>query len=162
MSKDISKKRWDKDEIKKVAEILLKAEKNKGHFVRFLDEIIHWLVILLIILINLILSIFIVLISGFVRSSYIYLIIATVAVSFGLLIDIQLKDIEKIDKKKHLFARIMLIVLATLNIVLIIGIHNTIQFFTQKIFPLNSVAAAIVYGIFFLAPHYIMSIFRKS
>ena len=159
--KSIEKKRWDETEIKRAARIILKAEKNKTLFIKILDEIVHWILVLIIIIGNIIIGSFIVFASNLLNTPYFYLVIILIAVSFGLLIEIPLRDIEKLDKNKHFISRIMLPLLAIINIYFLIGIQKTISSFSEINFEFNAVTAGIVYGIFLLLPHVINSILRK-
>lgn len=155
-SKEIEKERWNEDEIKKAAKIFLHAEKNKGSLVKILDELVHWMIILIIIFGNLIISIAIVFLSKFTSMPYFYSIIVIFAICFGFLVEIPLRDIEKIDKNKHFLSRLLLPLLALANIYIIIGLKNSIEYFSKIEFNFNPVVAGIVYGGVFLVPHYLM------
>ncbi len=145
--------KWDEKEIKKVAGILLRAENNKGHFVRFLDEIIHWLLILIILLGNVILSGFVVIVSGIIHGLWFYVILALIALLFGLLIDLQLTDISKLSKEKHDISRFFLPILMIINIAVLLGMRYIFEFFTEIDITFNALIVGLIYAVFFLLPH---------
>lgn len=159
--KSIEKEKWDEKEIKKAAKIILDAEKNKGIFIKILDEIVHWILLLIILFGNIILNVFIILISGLLSAPLFYTIVVLIAILFGILIEIPLRDIEKIDKNKHFISRIVLPLLALVNIYILIGIKNTIENISETVFEFNIVMIGLLYGICFLLPHLVSFIFRK-
>lgn len=158
--KTIEKERWDEKEVKKAARIILNAEKRKSMFVKILDEIVHWILILIILIGNIIINSFIVFLSGLLRETYFYIMIALVAILFGTLIEIPLRDIEKLDKNKHFLSRIMLPLLSLINIYIMIGIKNIAEYFLDIKFEFNPIVAGILYGICLLLPHITTSIIK--
>jgi len=52
----LEKKKWDKKEIKKAARIFHEAEKKKSVLIKILDELVHWMIALVVILGNIIIA----------------------------------------------------------------------------------------------------------
>jgi hypothetical protein len=144
---------WTKEHITKAAKIFLNAEKNKSTFIKLLDQVVHWMVILLILFGNTLISIFIVFISGILSPFFFYGVTAIAAVCFGLLIEIPIKDMEKLDKNKHFLSRLALPLLALVNIYILIGVKSVIDYYSKVRFEFNPLVVGIIYGILFLLPH---------
>jgi hypothetical protein len=155
------KEKWGNTDIKKAAKIILEAEKKKHILIKILDEIIHWFLILLILFGNLIMDVFIVFLSILVGVKSFYFVVMLLALVFGIMIEIPLRDIKKLDKQKHFFSRLMLPLLALLNIYILMGAKNTIELITGKNFQFNPVIIGIIYGVFMLAPHFIGLLLSK-
>jgi hypothetical protein len=155
------KERWNEKEIKKVAKILVKVEKNKNFWIKLLDEIVHWMMILIILIGNTVIAGFLVLISALLDKVFFYLILGLFAISFGILVEIPLKDIEKLSKHKHFLSRIMLPVLALVNVYIIIGMRAVVENFTRIDFEFNTIAAGLTYGILFILPHFFIAFVKK-
>lgn len=148
------KGRWTKEEKRKAARIYAKAEKKKSVTIKILDEMVHWLLLIIALLGNLIFDSVIIIISGLISGSYFYIMVVIIALAFGLMIEIGLKDIEKLSKKKHIFSRIMLIIIALINIPLFLGVKNTLDFFINTTFEINVILIGVIYSAVFLMPHF--------
>jgi len=144
--------RWDKKEIKDTAKILHEAEKNKSPILKLLEEVAHWLIILIVFLGNLLIDAFIVVISPLLRTGYLYVFVILLGFGFGLMIATPLREIEKIHPDKLFFSKIMLPLLTLVNVYLLVGIKNTVEFFTEIYFGFDAIFIGIVYGAFFLIP----------
>ena len=159
----LESEKWTDFEIKKAAKILHHAEKNKSALVRILDELVHWMIILIVIFGNIIISAFIVFLPLFTNQVFFYLIIIILALAFGFLIDRPLRDIEKLDKNKHFLSRLIIPLLALVNIYIVIGLKNVIEYFSKLNFNFNPIVAGTVYGLFFLLPIFMMGVdYRKK
>jgi hypothetical protein len=153
---------WNEHEIRRAAHIFNQAEKKKGLFIRLLDEMVHWLAALVVLLGNLIIDIFIVFSSGMVQGMFFYSAIIILGIAFGWLIEMPLLQIEKLDKHKHFLSRIMLPLLALLNVYLLAGVMQMIEFLTESAFSINTTIVGIVYGISFLVPHVLFSLKKRQ
>ena len=161
MVKRIEKERWNKEEIRKAARIIAHAEKTKSFFVKVLDEIVHWFILLIILFGNILIAGFIVFVSGLLSNVYFYIIIILFALSFGFLIEVPLQDIEKLSKHKHFLSRIMLPVLALLNVYILFGVKYVIEYFLELKFEFNTLAVGLIYGVFFIFPHFFIWFVKK-
>jgi len=144
--------KWQKQEIKKTAKILHEADKNKSPVLKLLEELAHWLIILIVFLGNILVDAFIVVVSPLLITGYLYAFAVLLGFGFGLMIATPLREIEKVHKDKLFFSKIMLPLLALVNVYLLVGIKNTIQFFTQISFQFDAVFIGFVYGASFLVP----------
>jgi hypothetical protein len=157
---EIHKAKWDEKEIQRAAKIILHAEKNKSAFVRILDEIVHWIVLLMIFFGNCAFSIAIVFLSALSVVPFYSLVIIS-AVTFGALIETPIRDIEKLDKNKHFLSRVILPLLVLVNVYVLFGAKAAIENITKIKFEFNPVLVGIIYGTFFLMPHTISYFFKK-
>jgi hypothetical protein len=153
-SDEIEKERWSKLEIDKAAKILIEAEKKKSSLIRMLDDIALWMIMLVVILGNLLISAFLILISKLVSPFIFYIIILMIGGIFGLLIDIPVREIEKIDKKKQVLSKVLLPTLIVVNFLVLIGLKILIELNLKISFDFNIALAGILYGIAFLLPHF--------
>ena len=158
----IEKERWDEDEIKKAAKIFSKAENKKKLMIKILDEIVHWALLLIIICGNVLIAGFIVFLSGLLERAYFYILVILFAVLFGYMVEIPLRDIEKLSKHKHFLSRILLPFLALVNIYILIGVKHVIEHFSEIEFKFNAAIAGAVYGMFFLLPHFLGWILKRK
>jgi hypothetical protein len=150
---DVEKEKWHEEEIRRAAKIILDTEKGKHTLIKLLDEVVHWLLLLLVIIGNVIIAAALIFVSGMLPWVYFYITLVAIAFLFGSLIDHPLKDIEKLDKQKHFLTRILMPLLAALNIYIIIGMKNVIEHYTNITFNLNALIAGITYSVAFVLPH---------
>jgi len=147
-------KHWDKQSVRKTAKIFLDAEKKKSLTVRVIDEIVHWLLLVLVLFGNLFISGVLVFLSLFLGTSMFYALLILFALGFGTLLENPLQEIRKIDKNKHFLTRVMLPVFAVVNVYILAGVKALGEGYTSFVFPFNSFTAGTIYSIFFLLPHF--------
>ena len=150
---DIEKETWHEDEIRRAAKIILDTERGKHSLIRLLDEVVHWLLLLIVIFGNAIIAGVLIFVSAMLNIVYFYIILMAIALIFGVLIDHPLKDIERLDKGKHFLTKLMMPLLAILNIYIMIGMKNVIEHYSKLSFALNALAAGITYSVLFISPH---------
>jgi hypothetical protein len=150
------KERWSDADITKTAKILLHAQKNKSLLVKIIDEIVHWMIVMIILFGNTVISVFIVFISNMFNRFFFYLIIGLTAIIFGIMVEIPIKEVERLDKNKHFISRTALPLLALVNIYILIGVKAVVEHYSKLQFDFNPFIAGIVYGILFLIPHIVM------
>ncbi|MDO8480662.1 MAG: hypothetical protein Q7S65_02475 [Nanoarchaeota archaeon] len=143
--------RWDTKEVEKAAKIFAAAEKKKSVTLLLLDETVHWLLLLVALLGNFIISGFLVL-AGDLMGEFFYLVAFVLGTAFGLLVEMPLRDLEKLDKHKHFLSRVLLPLLALVNIYLIVGMKRVAEA-TLGPLSFNGLMVGIVYGVAFLVPH---------
>jgi len=158
----IEQHRWNEQEIKKAAKIILNAENKKSTFVKILDETVHWIILLVILLGNAVISWVIIIISNLINAFFLYILILIFAVSFGLMMEIPLQDLEKLSKHKHRFVRIMLPILAGLNIFIFIGVEKSVRYYQKIGAEFNLALAASIYGLLFIMPHFLLKFLKKT
>ena len=87
-------KGWSKADINKAANIINKAEKPKK--IQLLDEVIYWFILVIAIIGNIVISIALVPFLIALKSSFLYLVIILMAITFGFLFDSLIRDIESL------------------------------------------------------------------
>ncbi|MBS3106572.1 hypothetical protein J4419_02825 [Candidatus Woesearchaeota archaeon] len=143
---------WSQKEVEKAAKIVARAEKKKSGSLRLLDETVHWLLLLVVLLGNLILAGFLVLVSDILDAFFLTTVLI-LGLAFGWLVEMPLRDLEKLDKHKHFLSRVLLPLLALVNVYLIIGLKRMAEISLGKTLEFNALLAGIVYGVAFLMPH---------
>jgi len=151
---------WTKQEIEKTAKILNKAEHSKSMGMRLFDETIHWLMITLTLLGNLLVVGILILSSLILPISLLYTVAAIVGIVFGWLLEMPLAELEKLHVHKHFLARVFMPLLALVTLVVYVGSGMTVG--------LNQTTTLLsggIYAICFLLPHvmyHITSILKKN
>jgi hypothetical protein len=83
-----------------------------------------------------------------------YLIVALLAVSFGLFFNLLLTDMEHVDPQHHVIAGIFIPALSIINIIIVINVTtvlDSVLFGAQ--FKQNAFMIAIIYVIAFIIPY---------
>lgn len=152
----LRKKGWSQEEIDKTVKIMLRIEAASEQNHKKLNVIIYWGVLLIAIIGNLVLSValipFLLVLSNF----HLYLIISIMAVAFGLLFNLVIRDIEVMDKRHHVIAGVFIPALAVINVIVMTNISNyLIEVSNLKNIMHNPIAVSIVYVVFFITPYLI-------
>lgn len=118
-----------------------------------MNRVVYWTALLVALIGNLIISAALIPFLIVLKSFQLYIIIAILALSFGMLFNLLLKDIENVDKKHHIIAGIFIPGLAILNIFIITSLANhLIEVFKIANNPQNPYYISLVYIIAFLIP----------
>ncbi len=112
---DLLKKGFSKKEAKKTLDIIQKAIKRKSSKAKFLDAITYWFLLIVAIIGNAVISIILIPFLLAFKKIPLYSIIFILAAMFGLLFDQLIRQIENLDNKHHIIARIFIPALAIIN-----------------------------------------------
>ena len=150
---NLKKKKWPKKEIDKAMSILKKAEMKKPSAIRVLDQIVYWLVLLVAILGTLVISIILIPFMIVLNYARLYPVIIIIALTFGMLYDMLLRDLRDLNRKHYIIAGVFIPSFAIINMVFmaqfanhlagIIGIEQNYH---------NPVIVGIIYVVAFVAP----------
>lgn len=151
---------WSEKEVEKAAKILATAEKNKGMRLRLLDETVHWILLIVALLGNFLLAIFLVLFAH-VLGAYAYALAALLGLGFGWLVEMPIRDLEKLDKHKHFLSRVLLPLLALVNVYLIIGVKRVAEASLGAL-AFDGMWLGLAYGAAFLVPHLLSHLKRNA
>jgi len=119
---ELSKKGWNKKEIKKAEAILDRSE----HHDIFFSKIVLWSALLVIVLGNVIVSFVAIPLMIFLDKWILYLSIAVLAGMIGFLYNFLINDIGHLERKHHILASIIIPVLAVINLVVVVFISNNL------------------------------------
>lgn len=120
--KILTSKGWKDTEIKHAQDVL---NQEKAHDA-FFSKIVFYSALVIIIFANVFVSFAILFLSIVISSWFLYIITGVLALTIGFLYNFLITDIGHLEKKHHLFATILLPILAFANILLIGFVSNTI------------------------------------
>ncbi|MBS3098367.1 hypothetical protein J4209_06250 [Candidatus Woesearchaeota archaeon] len=154
---------WNKKEIDKAARIISRAKEKKTKTIKFLDSIVYWIVLVIGVIGNLIISITLIPILLTLNSIALYFIIIIIGLSFGLLFEILVRDIENIEKKHHLIISTIIPLFAIINFVVVTIIAGKLEIN----FMINNVKhmpflVALVYSLSFIVPYIVYHFIKKE
>jgi len=91
------------------------------------------------------------------NSFSLYFIIATIALTFGLLFNLIVNDIENIDPKHHILAGIFIPAIALINIYIITILTNDVQIAIKIQNPHSPILVSVTYVLAFMIPYIVSS-----
>ncbi|MBW2973226.1 hypothetical protein KY346_02440 [Candidatus Woesearchaeota archaeon] len=162
LRKAIEKKPWAPEEKARVLDIIERGRKQKPRRVRIADELAYWMFLLLAIVGNFVLSVilvpFMLILSGF----YLFGLLFLLGFAFGLLINVILKEIQKIEVKQHIIPILLIVALALINIYIIARFTNKLELLLQLPTPAhNPLLVSATYVIAFTLP-YLYSEYKRA
>lgn len=152
-------KGWKKSDINKTIKIIEKAKKNKHPQIKTLDKFVYWFSLLIAIIGNLVISISLIPVLLALKGIFVYVVIITLGISFGLLFELLIRTIENLEVKHHLFLSIIIPIIAVINFIIISNnIKELIGIESQQ----NPIIIGAVYAIAFILPYIFYQIFLKD
>ena len=158
-ARHLIEKGWKKSDINKTLKIIEKAKESKHPKIKLLDKAVYWLSLLLAIIGNFVISLALIPELLVLEGLQLYLITATLGVSFGMLFELLVRTIENLKARHHLLLSIIIPLLAVINFVIVsinmkrlVGIDN----------PQNPVIVGIVYALSFILPYSAYQLFVKN
>ena len=115
---------WTPEEAAKTQAILAKAEAKKSPFVRTIDALLYWVLLLLAILANFVLSVVLAPALLVITGPFLYFLLFIAGATFGWLFGFILHSLERLQPTQHVIAGIAVPVLAFLNVVIIATLTN--------------------------------------
>jgi len=160
---NLLKKGFSRNEAQKTVEILDKATELKSSKIKFLDATIYWVLLIVAIIGNLVISIILVPFLLAFKTIPLYFTIIVLAALFGFLFDQLIRDIEHLEHKHHIIAWIFIPVLAIINTYYMTSFANYV---TETLeLPLAShspLMISITYVIAFILPYAVHNIWGRS
>lgn len=158
-ARHLIEKGWKKSDINKTLKIIEKAKESKHPKIKLLDKAVYWLSLLLAIIGNFVISLALIPELLVLEGLQLYLITATLGISFGMLFELLVRTIENLKARHHLLLSIIIPLLAVINFVIVsinmkrlVGIDN----------PQNPVIVGIVYALSFILPYSAYQLFVKN
>jgi len=149
--------RWSKEHINKTFEIIKRIKEQKPKHIRIFDKSIYWIILLLAIIGNIIISITAIFFLFVLKPLQLYPILILLGASFGLLIEILIRDIEDIKKRHHFIFLSIIPTLSLVSLFFITNVINQLRIANQ----FNPVIVAIVYSLSFVLPYVYYQFIRK-
>ena len=150
-SAKLSTKGWSKEEIAKIKKILKKAKKHPK--IVMLDKSVYWIALFLIILGNITFSIFLIPILVTFSNVSMYLIILVLAISFGIIMSIIVRDIENLENYHHIAAFIIIIIAGLISFSIIVKVANNNPVAEALSISHNPYLIGVIYLAGFIIPY---------
>lgn len=154
ITKNLPQQGWTKPEIDKAVEILRKAPEKSAPWVRFLDMVLYWLLLLVTIVGNFIVSIALVPFLLVLTGPLLYGALFFLGVVFGTMLDVVVRETEYLQKHHYVVAEVLIPAIALINIYMITSLSNRLA--AMMSLPGNNnqpVLVAVIYVIAFSLPH---------
>ena len=149
----LEKRGWSKKEIIKAVEIIRNAKQNKSKDTIFIEKRIYWILLIITIAANFAISVALIPILMSLEGMFLYFIIITLGIIFGLLFELVIRSIEHLEKQHHLFLAFLIPVIALANVFFIANISNSLSRTLNLANVHNSIIIAIAYAISFVLPY---------
>ncbi len=160
--KRLKKRGWSEHEIEKAKQIIKARKKHdKSASIVHTNRLLFWTAFIVIVIGNLLISMFLVPFLIMLDKSGLNLIIVVLGVAFGLLFNFIITDIEHLEKKHHYIAGIIIPIIAIINFFLITRFANK---FGQELgigVTQDPYIISIIYVIAFIAPFILDRILKK-
>lgn len=150
--------KWAKEHVDKTFEIIKKVKEKKPKHIKLLDKVVYWVILLLAVIGNFIISIPMILFLFVLQPLQLYPIIILMGVSFGLLIEILIRDIEHLERRHHMMFVLIIPFLALINFFIITLIVDRLKITTK----FNPFIVGITYAISFILPYIYYQVMRKA
>jgi hypothetical protein len=147
-------KGWSEQDINKAIQIIEAAKENKTSRTKLIDSIVYWAVLIVTIIGNLILSIILIPFLLALSKIQLYVIILIIAVTFGFLFDLLIRDIEHLEQKHHIIAGLFIPALAIINVFFMVRFANHLMGVMRlSNVQQNPLVVGFVYTIAFILPY---------
>src|SRR3990167_382552 len=115
----LEKKGWKNKEIINTVNIIRKAKHNKTQENLFLEKRIYWILLVIIIAANFAISVALIPILMALKGVFLYFVIITLGIIFGLLFELVIRSIEHLEKQHHIFIAVLIPLTALANVFVI-------------------------------------------
>ena len=149
----LEKSGWSRKEIIKAVEIIRNAKQGKSKDTIFLEKRIYWILLVITIVANFAISVALIPILVALRGMFVYLIIITLGIIFGLLFELVIRSIEHLEKKHHQLLAIFIPLAALANALVISKISNNLTSALGFANIHNPMTIAMVYAASFVLPY---------
>lgn len=141
-------------------EILRKAELEKPKWLRIFDKTVYWVVLLVAIVGNFIISVVLVPFMLILKGVYLYASLLFIGISFGWLFSFILSMLEKFEQK-HIIAAILIPALALINVAIFAVLSNKLIVLMKLATPEhNPLIVGAVYVLGYVLPYALANIVR--
>ncbi|MFO8016377.1 MAG: hypothetical protein R6U32_04685 [Candidatus Woesearchaeota archaeon] len=146
---------WPEEEAEQAMQIINSEEKKEKHkhFKMSMNFVVYWTVLLVLTLANFVISIVLVPFLLVLKPFLVEMIVAVMAIIFGLLFNLVVRDIEHIETKHHVAAAVFIPAVAIINIFIMVNIANTIAERIDLSLQQNPVFVSLIYAAVFLLPY---------
>lgn len=156
--KELLAKGWQEEEVKKAENILERAEKHDVFF----SKMVFWSAMVVIIFANLLVSLILVPFLVTLNHLFLYAIIVVIAATVGFLYNFLITDIGHLEKKHHVWAGILVPILALANMIVMVVVSNRlIDSLSIELEHHNPLLTSVTFAVAFILPYIIDRIMIK-
>ncbi len=156
LKKRLRKKGWEESEIKRIEEVLLRAEQNKSPAMKIADRFMFSVFFLIITLGNFLLALSLIPILIYFSKGIVYLLLSIIAVLFGVVFNILLQSFEFSKKKQH----ISLIGTVVFSVIFILIVNSYAGHISSFVYHYrNPIFIVLAYLTAFITPYFIFKTF---
>ena len=149
----LEKRGWSKKEIINTVNIIRNAKHNKTQENLFIERRIYWILLVIIIAANFAISVALIPVLMALKGIFLYFVIITLGIVFGLLFEIVIRSIEHLEKQHHQLLAILIPLIALANVFIISKISNNLTSILGIANVHNSISIAVVYAASFVLPY---------
>ncbi len=158
----VAQKPWSPEEKERVLGIIERGRKKKSQKIKFLDEVVYWVFLIISILGNFIFSVvlvpFMLILTGF----YLFAVLFIIGFAFGMLINSIMREMQKIEAKKHIIPILLIVALALINVYIITTFTNRLEVLLEVATPAHDpIMISATYSLAFILP-YLFSEYRLA
>ncbi len=135
-----------------VAEINVYANK--------INPVVYWTALVMAIAGNIFIAVLLIPFLLFLQSTQLFLLMIVLGISFGLLFNFILKDIELVDPSHHIIAEVFIPALGIITIFIMITIANQLSFRVDNPIHQNPVLVSVIYIAAFILPYAVFRLYE--
>ena len=159
--KRLEKRGWSKKEILEAVGKIHKAKQLKTPETRFLEKRIYWILLIVIVAANFAISVALIPILMVLKGIFLYSIIITLGIVFGLLFELVIRSIEHLEKRHHLILAIFIPIIALVNVFVISKVSNDLTKTLNLKNLHNPIIIALIYAASFVLPYIVYRFILK-
>ena len=149
----LEKKGWKNKEIINTINIIRNAKHNKTQENLFLEKRIYWVLLVIVIAANFAISVALIPVLMALKGIFLYFVIITLGIAFGLLFELVIRSIEHLERQHHQLLAILIPLIALANAFIISKISNNLTSILGIANVHNSISIAVVYAASFVLPY---------
>lgn len=152
MKQRLREKGWSEKDIDHAAGIMERAEKHKDSSHKFMDAAVYWFVLIAALIGNFVVSVVLIPMLLAYYSFHLYLMIVLMALTFGVVFTLLIKEIDDLTQTHYIMAGIFIPAVAIINVIFITNLANTLIQILKIGTQHNPLVIGIVYGVTFVLP----------
>jgi large-conductance mechanosensitive channel len=165
----LRKKGWSEDEIRRAFSVMSEAKKKTKSSLLFSETfktIVFWGGLIIAVIINFIAAAFFIPLLLTLSKTFLYVLISILGLCFGLMFQVLITDLERVDEKHHIIGGIFIPTLAAITVYVMVDLSNSFNKILRLraseiggVFELhNPIYISIFYVSFFVLPYAIHKI----
>ena len=149
---DVVRERWAEEAIRRAERAVQRKQKHDV----FVSRLVFWSSIVVVVIANLLSAIVIIPFIAILSVWFVYFVVVVVALVMGFLYNFLIMDIGYLGRKHHIWAGIIIPVIAVVNVVVMIGVANQLIGILQiETVRQNPWFIGVSYGVAFITPYLI-------